>query len=179
MFKVDDQEISDPKEIVNRFCYYFSNIGPNLATKQIQSTTLRKFSFWSFPSSMFLNLATREEIIGIMFTTYTVTLSWPLFSTHYFMLDPALWTVYPTCTLWVFLSKYSIFIQVRGTEFFVSIIIIQYFPGTRKPIRLTVRRWMSRLKREARTRELHQLNTMLSERNELIAQLMAEKKRLR
>ena len=82
-----------------------------------------------------------------------------------------------TCTLWVFLSKYPIFIQVRGTEFFVLIIIIQYFPGTGKPIRRTVRRWMSRLKREAfedreaRTQEL-------SERNELIAQLMTEQERL-
>ena len=31
VFKVDDQKISDPMEIANRFCYYFSTIGPNLA----------------------------------------------------------------------------------------------------------------------------------------------------
>ena len=31
LFKVDDQEISDPMEIANRFCYYFSTIGPNVA----------------------------------------------------------------------------------------------------------------------------------------------------
>ena len=36
VFKVGDQEISDPMEIANRFCHYFSNIGPNLA-KGIQS----------------------------------------------------------------------------------------------------------------------------------------------
>ena len=29
--KVGDQEISDLMEIANRFCHYFSNIGPNLA----------------------------------------------------------------------------------------------------------------------------------------------------
>ena len=50
-------------EIVNRFCYYFSNIGPNLA-KRIQSTTSYKnFLSGHFPQSMFLNLATQEEII--------------------------------------------------------------------------------------------------------------------
>ncbi|CAH3111049.1 unnamed protein product, partial [Pocillopora meandrina] len=31
VFKVDDQDISDPMEIANRFCHYFSNIGPSLA----------------------------------------------------------------------------------------------------------------------------------------------------
>ena len=44
VFKVDDQEISDPMDIANRFCYYFSNIGPNLA-KRIQSTTSHKIFF--------------------------------------------------------------------------------------------------------------------------------------
>ena len=30
---VDSREISDPKEIANLFCKYFSNIGRNLASK--------------------------------------------------------------------------------------------------------------------------------------------------
>ena len=59
VFKVDDQEISDPMEIANRFCYYFGNIGPNVA-KRIQSATSH-----NFPQSMFLNLATQEEIVDI------------------------------------------------------------------------------------------------------------------
>ena len=68
MFKVDDQDISDPMEIANRFCYYFSNIGPNLA-KRIQSTTSYKnFLPGHFPQSMFLNLATQEEIIDVAST---------------------------------------------------------------------------------------------------------------
>ena len=41
VFKVGDQEISDPMEIANRLCHYFSNIGPNLA-KRIQSATSHK-----------------------------------------------------------------------------------------------------------------------------------------
>ena len=52
-------------EIANRFSSYFSNIGPNHA-KRIQSATLHKnFLFGDFPQSMFLNLATQEEIVDI------------------------------------------------------------------------------------------------------------------
>ena len=69
VFKVDDQEISDPMETANRFCCYFSNIGPNLA-KRIQSATSHKnFLFGDFPQSMFLNLATQEEIVDIACTS--------------------------------------------------------------------------------------------------------------
>ena len=38
-FKADNLEISDPEEIANRFCNYFTNIGPNLARK-IQPSTV-------------------------------------------------------------------------------------------------------------------------------------------
>ena len=67
VFKVGDQEISDSKEIANRFCHYISNIGPNLA-KRIQSATSHKdFLSGDFSQSMFLDLATQEEILD---TTY-------------------------------------------------------------------------------------------------------------
>ena len=63
VFKVGDQEISDSKEIANRFCHYISNIGPNLA-KRIQSATSHKdFLSGYFSRSMFLDIATQEEII--------------------------------------------------------------------------------------------------------------------
>ena len=29
-FKIDNREISNPEEIPNRICEYFTNIGPNL-----------------------------------------------------------------------------------------------------------------------------------------------------
>ena len=29
-FKIDNREISNPKEIANRFCEYFTNVGPHL-----------------------------------------------------------------------------------------------------------------------------------------------------
>ena len=65
VFKVDDQKISDPMEIANRFCYYFSTIGPNLAKRIISATSHKNFLFGDFPQSMFLKLATQEEIVDI------------------------------------------------------------------------------------------------------------------
>ena len=50
-------------EIANRFCHYFSNVGPNLA-KRIQSATSHNdFPSGDFSQSLFLDLATQEEII--------------------------------------------------------------------------------------------------------------------
>ena len=65
-FKVDNFEISDPIEIANRFCNYFSNIGPNLA-KKIQSTPNSHLNslVGQYPNSIFFNPATENEIIEI------------------------------------------------------------------------------------------------------------------
>ena len=64
IFKSDGQEISDPVIIANRFCKYFSSIGPNLA-KEIQSHPFphKDFLSGSFAESIFFNPATKEEII--------------------------------------------------------------------------------------------------------------------
>ena len=44
VFRVDSREISDPKEIANLFCKYFSNIGRNLASKiPASEKSLRSF----------------------------------------------------------------------------------------------------------------------------------------
>ena len=40
IFKSDGQEISDPVEVANRFCSYFSSIGPNLAKKICTASSL-------------------------------------------------------------------------------------------------------------------------------------------
>ena len=55
-------------EIANRFCHYFSNIGPNLANRIQSTTSYKNFLPGHFPQSMFLNLATQEEIIDIAST---------------------------------------------------------------------------------------------------------------
>ena len=55
-FKADNLEIFDPEEIANRFCNYFTNIGPNLARK-IQPSTVSHMDFLndSFINSIFLS----------------------------------------------------------------------------------------------------------------------------
>ena len=50
-FKVDGKEVSDPNQIAELFCKYFSNVGPNLENK-ISPTHL---SFWSFLKRNFVN----------------------------------------------------------------------------------------------------------------------------
>ena len=51
IFKADDHEFSDPVEIANKFCTYFTNIGPSLV-KNIQSShSHRSFLTGSFTQS--------------------------------------------------------------------------------------------------------------------------------
>ena len=65
-FKADELEITNPVVIANKFCQYLSNIGPNLA-KGIQSSISNKyFLSGTFNQSIFLTLATEEEIIAIV-----------------------------------------------------------------------------------------------------------------
>ena len=45
VFKINDQEISDPSVIADKFCSYFSNIGPNLADK-IPQSSISHLSSW-------------------------------------------------------------------------------------------------------------------------------------
>ena len=66
-FKIDGQEICDPLEIANKFCQYFTNIGPNLAMRITSSVTSSHtdYLYRNFPQSIFFNSATEEEIINI------------------------------------------------------------------------------------------------------------------
>ena len=64
-FKIDGKDISDPLTIANKFCEYFSNIGPSL-TKGITSTSChRAFLLGTFVQSIFLAPATKNEILTI------------------------------------------------------------------------------------------------------------------
>jgi hypothetical protein len=66
VFKADGLEISDPTEIANRFCEYFTNIGINLAKRiQRSSVSHKEFLHGSFPNSNFLNPVDESEIIQI------------------------------------------------------------------------------------------------------------------
>ena len=64
-FKADDREITDPVEIANKFCSYFSSIGPNLARGIQSSASHRSFLNASFTQSIFFNLTTQDEVAEI------------------------------------------------------------------------------------------------------------------
>ena len=69
VFTYDNQDITDPTVIANRFCRYFSNIGPNL-TKNIpvsQSTSPESYLTKQFSSSLFLDPVTEREVIEITY----------------------------------------------------------------------------------------------------------------
>ena len=63
-FIIDNKEITDPMEIANHFCEFFTSIGPNLA-KMIPSSTssFRSFLSGSFINSIFLEPTTELEIL--------------------------------------------------------------------------------------------------------------------
>ena len=66
VFKIGEVECNDPVEIANKFCEYFTNLGPSLADK-IPTSPKSHMSFLTtnFVNSMFVDSATRQEIIEI------------------------------------------------------------------------------------------------------------------
>ena len=65
-FNVDDKEISDPTQIADHFCAYFTNIGPNLANSIPHFlTSHRSFVSGAFVNSLYLQPNTEQEIIEI------------------------------------------------------------------------------------------------------------------
>ena len=66
VFRVDSHEIADSKKIANLFCKYFTNIGPNLASK-IPASEKSHSSFLppKLVNSIFREVAGEEEIIEI------------------------------------------------------------------------------------------------------------------
>ena len=65
-FIIDNKEITDPVEIANHFCEFFTNIGPNLAKMSPSSTSsIRSFLSGSFINSIFLGPTAEHEISEI------------------------------------------------------------------------------------------------------------------
>ena len=64
---MDGQENCDPMVIADKFCQYFTNIGPNLAMRITSTVTSSHtdYLFRNYPQSIFFNSATEEEIINI------------------------------------------------------------------------------------------------------------------
>ncbi len=62
-FHCDDNKITDPTQIANRFCHYFSNIGINLTRKVPNSLILPcEFLKGNFSKSFFLHPVTECEM---------------------------------------------------------------------------------------------------------------------
>ena len=66
IFRADSREISNPKEIANFFCKYFTNTGPNLASKiPLSEKSHNSFLPPKLVNSIFLDAVTEQEIIGM------------------------------------------------------------------------------------------------------------------
>ena len=67
VFYSNNQYISDPIEVANRFCDYFTNIGPNLAKQiPISVTTISSYLRGNFPNSLFFHSVSELEVIEIV-----------------------------------------------------------------------------------------------------------------
>ena len=65
-FKSNEEEIFNPTHIANRFCEYFTNIGPDLAKSVPASDkSHRSFLDGSFINSFFLHSASEQEVTEI------------------------------------------------------------------------------------------------------------------
>ena len=66
-FKIDNREISNPKEIANCFCEYFTNVGPHLV-KNIPPSANSHQSYLkgNFVDSLFFYSASQQEIIDLV-----------------------------------------------------------------------------------------------------------------
>ena len=66
IFTSNEEEIFNPTHIANRFCEYFTNIGPNLA-KSIPASdkSHRSFLNGGFINSFFLQSASEQEVTEI------------------------------------------------------------------------------------------------------------------
>ena len=66
IFKSNEEDIFNPTHIANRFCEYFTNIGPNLA-KSIPASDKSRRSFLNgcFINSIFLQSASEQEVTEI------------------------------------------------------------------------------------------------------------------
>ena len=63
IFNLDGKEISDPSEIANKFCDYFTNLGPSLARKiPITATSATSFLSGDFVDAIFLDPVGENEV---------------------------------------------------------------------------------------------------------------------
>ena len=61
-----NQELSDPAQIVEQFCRYFTNIGPSLTNNlPVPQKSYRSFLSGNFVNSLFFEEISEQEVIKI------------------------------------------------------------------------------------------------------------------
>ena len=69
ILKADSREISNPKKTADHFCKYFTNIGPNLASKiPVSEKSHNSFLPPKLVNSILLDAVNEQEIIEICST---------------------------------------------------------------------------------------------------------------
>ena len=65
-------EITEPNQISNKFCSYFSSIGQNLARQiPVTSISAKPSLNGTYNKSIFFNTATNEELVNIVMTFHS------------------------------------------------------------------------------------------------------------
>jgi hypothetical protein len=66
-FTINNQDVSNPVEIANHSCDYFTNIGPNLANKiTVSSSIYQTYLSDNFMNPIFFEPATETEVIALL-----------------------------------------------------------------------------------------------------------------
>ena len=66
VFKSGNQELSDPAQIVEQFCRYFTNIGPSLANNlPVSQKSYRSFLSGNFVNYLFFEEISQQEVINL------------------------------------------------------------------------------------------------------------------
>ena len=66
IFNIGEQELSDPTQIAEQFCKYFTNIGPSLASNiPVSQKSPHSFLSGNFVNSLFFEEVSEQEIVNI------------------------------------------------------------------------------------------------------------------
>ena len=74
VFKSGNQKLSDPAQIVEQFCRYFTNIGPSLGNNlPISEKSYRSFLSGNFVNSLFFEEISQQEVINLCSSLHSGT----------------------------------------------------------------------------------------------------------
>ena len=66
LFKLDNKDLLDPRQIAEQFCIYFTNIGPSLARNiPVSLKSHRHFHYVDFNDSLNFDEISEHEVVNI------------------------------------------------------------------------------------------------------------------